>query len=77
MQRRKSSRVSDTGSSRITASKRPRTARERITFPVVVNSYACDPYGNAISSTGTVANPFRYIGAVWDSGTGLYKMGER
>ena len=41
----------------------------------VVNSYAYDPYGNTTSSSGTVANPFRYIGAVWDSSTGLYKMG--
>ncbi len=43
----------------------------------VANSYAYDPYGNTTSSTGTVANPFRFIGAVWDSSTGLYKMGER
>ena len=40
----------------------------------VVNSYAYDPYGNTTSTSGTVANPFRYIGAVWDSQTGLYKM---
>jgi RHS repeat-associated protein len=27
--------------------------------------------------TEGVPNPFRYIGAVWDSSTGLYQMGER
>ncbi len=43
----------------------------------VVNSYAYDPYGNTTSGSGTVANPFRYAGAVWDSSTGLYQMGQR
>jgi YD repeat-containing protein len=27
----------------------------------VVNTYAYDPYGNTTSTTGTTANPFRYI----------------
>ncbi|HZU11363.1 MAG TPA: RHS repeat-associated core domain-containing protein [Chloroflexota bacterium] len=43
----------------------------------VVNSYAYDPYGNATSVSEQVSNPFRYIGAIWDASTGLYKMGER
>jgi RHS repeat-associated protein len=43
----------------------------------LVNRYAYDPYGNATTQTETVANPFRWIGAVWDAATGLYKMGAR
>jgi RHS repeat-associated protein len=51
----------------------------------VVESYTYDPYGNATEYNGqgqvitsdVVPNPFRYIGAVWDSATGLYKMGDR
>lgn len=43
----------------------------------VVNSYAYDPYGNTTSVSEQVANPFRYIGAIYDSSTGLSKMGER
>jgi RHS repeat-associated protein len=43
----------------------------------IVDSYAYDPYGNATSVSETVSNQFRFIGAVWDSSTGLYKMGER
>ena len=43
----------------------------------VVNRYSYDPYGNTTSVTEGVSNPFRYIGAVWDSQTGLYQMGER
>jgi RHS repeat-associated protein len=43
----------------------------------IVNSYDYDPYGNAVRSSETVANPFRWIGAVWDSATQLYKMGDR
>jgi RHS repeat-associated protein len=43
----------------------------------IVNSYAYDPYGNTTSVSEQVANPFRFTGAIWDSSTGLYKMGER
>ncbi len=43
----------------------------------MVNHYSYDPYGNATLVSETVPNPFRYIGAVWDGSTGLYKMGER
>lgn len=32
------------------------------------------PWDNSTGVTGTVANPFRYAGAMLDS-TGLYKMG--
>jgi RHS repeat-associated protein len=41
------------------------------------NSYSYDPYGNATSASEGVSNSFRFIGAIWDSQTGLYKMGER
>jgi RHS repeat-associated protein len=43
----------------------------------LVNTYQYDPYGNLTSSTGTVANPWRYAGGYYDSGTGLYKFGIR
>lgn len=43
----------------------------------VQNSYTYDPYGNAYSVTENVPNPFRYIGALWDASTGLYKMSQR
>lgn len=45
----------------------------------VQNRYAYDPWGNAIASgtTGSVPNDFQYAGAMLDSSTGLYKMGER
>jgi len=43
----------------------------------LVNSYTYDPYGNATTQTETVTNPFRWIGAVWDASTALYKIGAR
>jgi len=43
----------------------------------VVNRYAYDPYGNTVSQSEAVSNPFRWIGAVWDGTTQLYKMGDR
>jgi RHS repeat-associated protein len=43
----------------------------------VKDSYAYDPHGNTTSVTEVVPNPFRFIGAIWDSSTGLLKMGER
>jgi len=43
----------------------------------VVNSYRYDPYGNATSKSEQVPNPFQLTGALLESSTGLYKMGER
>jgi len=43
----------------------------------LVNTYSYDPYGNTTSVSEQVPNSFRYIGALWDASTGLYKMGER
>jgi RHS repeat-associated protein len=43
----------------------------------VVNRYTYDPYGNTVSQTEAISNPFKWIGAVWDSATQLYKMGDR
>lgn len=43
----------------------------------VVNQYQYDPYGTAISANETVSNPFRWIGALYDSDTGFYKIGAR
>jgi RHS repeat-associated protein len=43
----------------------------------LVNTYQYDPYGNLTSSTGTVANPWRYAGGYYDANTGLYKFGIR
>jgi RHS repeat-associated protein len=43
----------------------------------VVNSYEYDPYGNAVSQTEKVSNPFKWIGGVWDAATQLYKLGQR
>jgi RHS repeat-associated protein len=40
-------------------------------------TYRYDPSGNTISSTGTVANPWQFTSAYFDSVTGLYKMGLR
>jgi RHS repeat-associated protein len=44
-----------------------------------VNSYAYDPYGNLTSSPAAapVANPWRYNGEYFDSGTGLYHLSAR
>jgi RHS repeat-associated protein len=43
----------------------------------LVETYQYDPYGNLTSSTGSVANPWRFAGGYFDSGTGLYKFGAR
>lgn len=46
----------------------------------VVNTYTYDPYGNTVSSTGTVVNPWRFCGfygAYHDAETGLYEIGAR
>jgi RHS repeat-associated protein len=38
---------------------------------------AYDPYGNVTSSSGSVSNPFGYVGGYTDSATGLVKFGTR
>jgi RHS repeat-associated protein len=43
----------------------------------LVETYQYDPDGNLTSSTGSVANPWRFAGGYFDSGTGLYKFGAR
>ncbi len=43
----------------------------------LVSTYQYDPYGNLTSSTGSVANPWRFAGGYFDSNTGLYKFGTR
>lgn len=46
----------------------------------VVNRYSYDPWGKTLSSTGTVANPYRFggsYGAYTDIATGLVKIGQR
>ena len=40
-------------------------------------TYQYDPYGNLTSSTGSVANSWRFAGGYFDSSTGLYKFGTR
>jgi RHS repeat-associated protein len=42
----------------------------------VVNSYRYDPWGNSISKTEAVTNPWQYAGGYLDA-TGLYKFGQR
>jgi RHS repeat-associated protein len=43
----------------------------------IADSYKYDPYGNTISSAGSVANAFRYASYYMDASTGLYKVGLR
>ncbi|MDP9372011.1 MAG: RHS repeat-associated core domain-containing protein [Chloroflexota bacterium] len=46
----------------------------------VANRYAYDPYGTVTSSSGGVANPWRFggaYGAYTDGATGLVKIGQR
>ncbi len=43
----------------------------------LLTTYQYDPYGNLTSSTGSVANPWRFAGGYFDSSTGLYKFGTR
>src|SRR5262249_39027285 len=38
----------------------------------VVASYTYNPWGNIASSTGTLANPFRFTGRQYDAESGLY-----
>jgi RHS repeat-associated protein len=44
---------------------------------IVANTYSYDPYGNILNSTGTVANPWRFVGGYYDKQTNLYKFGTR
>ena len=43
----------------------------------LLTTYAYDSYGNLLSSTGSVTNPWRFAGGYFDSSTGLYKYGTR
>jgi RHS repeat-associated protein len=43
----------------------------------VVQSYAYDPWGVEIASSGVWYNPYRYTGTYQDEATGLYQMGAR
>jgi RHS repeat-associated protein len=43
----------------------------------VVASYNYDPYGRTISSSGTVASHYRYVGGYFDNATNYYKFGAR
>ncbi len=45
----------------------------------VIDSYSYLPFGSLLSSTGTAANPFTYVGqyGVSSDGSGLYSMGAR
>jgi RHS repeat-associated protein len=42
-----------------------------------VNSYKYDPFGGKVSATGTVVNPWRYVGQYLDTETGMYHLGAR
>jgi len=44
---------------------------------VLVNGYSYDPYGNILSQTEAVSQPYKFAGVYYDSETGLYKMGAR
>ena len=43
----------------------------------LVDSYTYEPYGGIQSQTQSVAQPFKWIGAVYDSATGLYYIAHR
>jgi RHS repeat-associated protein len=43
----------------------------------VKNTYSYNPYGNTLTSTGSVTNPYRYDGGYYDTSTSLYKFGVR
>jgi RHS repeat-associated protein len=42
-----------------------------------VDSYKYDPFGGTVTATGTVVNPWRYVGQYLDTETGMYHMGAR
>jgi len=43
----------------------------------VVDRYSYDPYGNVVSTSEQVANPFRFDGAYYDSSSKSYALGAR
>lgn len=43
----------------------------------VVNDYKYDEWGNIVSQTETIQNPFKYCGEVYDEETGLYYLRAR
>jgi RHS repeat-associated protein len=46
----------------------------------VAATYKYEPFGKLVSSTGTIANPWRFLGELgvyYDAHTGFYKMGTR
>ena len=43
----------------------------------VAATYEYDAFGNPLSSTGSVENPYRYAGYRWDNETGLYYLNAR
>jgi RHS repeat-associated protein len=43
----------------------------------LANTYAYEPFGKIRATTGSVANPWRFTGAYFDSETRLSKMGAR
>nr|WP_280525615.1 RHS repeat-associated core domain-containing protein [Kroppenstedtia eburnea] len=43
----------------------------------VVASYEYDAFGNLLKETGTVENPYRYAGYLYDEVTGLYYLQSR
>jgi RHS repeat-associated protein len=43
----------------------------------IANRYTYDPYGTTTSTSGSVANIWRFTGAQFDAQTGLYKIGHR
>jgi RHS repeat-associated protein len=43
----------------------------------LVNTYAYDPWGQSIASTGTAYNPFQFTSVYLDSATTLYRMDQR
>ncbi len=43
----------------------------------VKNSYYYDPFGNSLSKSETVSNPWQYASGYLDASTGLYKFGTR
>jgi RHS repeat-associated protein len=47
------------------------------TSGTLMNTYKYDPYGTITSSTGTVANPWRFASGHFDTQTGLTKFGAR
>ncbi len=47
------------------------------TGQALANTYAYDPWGETIGSTGTTYNPFLFTGVYKDGATGLYSMTQR